>query len=120
MLDVLGAVGMSAPGAISVAVTSLKAEYAGCGSHELEVELSFAGESGVKQLAKQLRDEADRLDPPTGIPMGPTFAEIHQDRADLIEASRAVIGYRNGHTEYLLSAAIDNLYNIMKRLGAYE
>lgn len=120
MLSVLGAVGVSET-TITTTVGALKAEYAGCGSHELEVELTYSDGSGPQWLAKQLRAEADRIAPIDPIEaIGPSFAEVKSDRAELIEAGRAVVGYRNGHTEYLLAAAVDHLYNVMKRLGAYE
>jgi hypothetical protein len=112
---------VSAPGVITTEVSWVRVEYAGCGSHALEVELDYAGEGGAATLAKKLRAEADRIDPmdPQAV-IDPTFAEVRQDRLDLIEAGRAVVGYRNGHTEYLLAAAIDNLQSVMRRLGAYE
>lgn len=106
---------------VTTTVGAMKAEYAGCGSHLIEVELTYQSEGGVQTLAKELRLEADRLDPPDPQQVyGPSFTEVRQDREDLIEAGRAVVSYRNGRTEYLLSGAIDHLYAVMRRLGAYE
>lgn len=48
---------------VTTRVSALTVEYAGCGSHELDVTLTYESPGGDKTLAKELRLAADDLDP---------------------------------------------------------
>jgi hypothetical protein len=100
---------------IKTTVDAMKAVYAGCGSHQIDVELTYGSMGGVQTLADELRMEADRLDPRDLKAAIVTASQAIEQVEQIRQAVGAVIKYRY-YGDTVLQGAISALNNSMKEL----